>query len=327
MLALSYLSAVVGAGFASGREAFQFFARHGPRGFAGAIVAATVFALGGCMAVTLQERSRASDLKALLSRVLGRQADLGEAVLYAFAFATLGVLVAALRSLLAWSPVVGLLVLLSVGALVDRGRRAAQAVQVPLIALLVASLLMVTAQHLGDPSPLLPAAAGWLGSAVEYGAYNLVLSLPLLLLAGRHEPFRRRLLAVVLAAAVFAGLIVMLVLVLLPHRIEWSRESLPMLKAALKGGAALHALYWCGLLAATLSAVLGYLVVLTERLSQILSRPRWLPYGILGAALPLSNLGVVHLVAAIYPIMGVASAGFVLLLAWRLTTSYGGRER
>ena len=50
-LAATYVSAVVGAGFASGREAFHFFAAYGGRGLIGAAVAGALFSALGALAL------------------------------------------------------------------------------------------------------------------------------------------------------------------------------------------------------------------------------------------------------------------------------------
>lgn len=72
-VAATYVGAVMGAGFASGQEIQQFFARFGQWGLMGVLVSALLFSLLGWVMLDLQQRWRISTYTAFFQRLLGYQ--------------------------------------------------------------------------------------------------------------------------------------------------------------------------------------------------------------------------------------------------------------
>lgn len=72
-VAATYVGAVMGAGFASGQEIQQFFARYGEWGLAGIIVSAVLFSLLGWGMLDLQERWKIKSYPEFFNRLLGRR--------------------------------------------------------------------------------------------------------------------------------------------------------------------------------------------------------------------------------------------------------------
>lgn len=72
-VAATYVGAVMGAGFASGQEIQQFFARFGRWGLAGIVVSALLFALLGWSMLDLQERWKITSYPEFFDRLLGRK--------------------------------------------------------------------------------------------------------------------------------------------------------------------------------------------------------------------------------------------------------------
>lgn len=72
-VAATYVGAVMGAGFASGQEIQQFFARFGYWGLAGIIVSAGLFALLGWVMLDLQENWRVTSYPDFFLRLLGKR--------------------------------------------------------------------------------------------------------------------------------------------------------------------------------------------------------------------------------------------------------------
>lgn len=70
-VAATYVGAVMGAGFASGQEIQQFFARFGGWGLAGIVVSALLFSLLGWGMLDLQERWKISSYSAFFAHLLG----------------------------------------------------------------------------------------------------------------------------------------------------------------------------------------------------------------------------------------------------------------
>ncbi len=72
-VAATYVGAVMGAGFASGQEIQQFFARFGHWGLIGVVLSSVLFSLLGWAMLDLQERWKISSYKEFLNRLLGRE--------------------------------------------------------------------------------------------------------------------------------------------------------------------------------------------------------------------------------------------------------------
>ncbi|MBP5751208.1 MAG: hypothetical protein J6X24_10490 [Firmicutes bacterium] len=66
-IGLIYTGCLVGAGFASGREAWQFFGVFGKMGYAGAAVATLLYIGVGLMTVTIAHRKNTGDVSALIN--------------------------------------------------------------------------------------------------------------------------------------------------------------------------------------------------------------------------------------------------------------------
>ena len=66
-IGLIYTGCLVGAGFASGREAWQFFGVFGRMGYAGAVVATLLYVGVGLMTVTIAHRKNTADVSALIN--------------------------------------------------------------------------------------------------------------------------------------------------------------------------------------------------------------------------------------------------------------------
>jgi len=71
-VAATYVGAVMGAGFASGQEIQQFFARFGRRGLVGIVLSALLFALLGWSMLDLQQRWKITSYPEFFDRLLGR---------------------------------------------------------------------------------------------------------------------------------------------------------------------------------------------------------------------------------------------------------------
>ncbi|MDR3540797.1 MAG: hypothetical protein P4L69_07530 [Desulfosporosinus sp.] len=72
-VAATYVGAVMGAGFASGQEIQQFFARFGRWGLAGIVVSAVLFSLLGWGMLDLQRRWKVSSYPEFFNHLLGKR--------------------------------------------------------------------------------------------------------------------------------------------------------------------------------------------------------------------------------------------------------------
>ena len=71
-IAALYIGVIMGAGFASGREAWQFFGVFGEQGYYGAIAVTVCFVMVACMLSYIALSKNTSDLGRLISPVESR---------------------------------------------------------------------------------------------------------------------------------------------------------------------------------------------------------------------------------------------------------------
>ncbi|MBX5465993.1 MAG: hypothetical protein K6U14_00665 [Firmicutes bacterium] len=309
-VALTIVGTVIGAGFASGQEIYQFFTRYGAGAGLGIALAMSLMVLA---AGTALERGRCGETYLeYLRGVFGRWADLWDAFVAAFLTVSLGAVGAAAGSIGHTAvggpaPLGAVLFLGAVGWWANAGAGAvlqAQRWVVPSLLTAVAVLTWASLRlplTLPPPAPLLP----WWVMALTYASYNLLTVFPLLFTLGATmtapwQPW--------LAAFTAGGLL---------YLAAWG-EHLVLLRldqpADLPLWAVAHALnpawghLWMGvLLAALLTTALGVGLALRERWG-----PRhWVFWG-LAAVLALWPLPT--LVGGLYPLLGAASAGLWLPL-------------
>lgn len=325
-VAASYVGAVVGAGFGSGREIVHFFAAHGATGLLGAGLSGVLFAWLGAAALRRGVAEGLPHYGALLRRLCGRA--LGAALdrlATVFLLLTVVVVLAgggALGVALGgrrWEGASGVAGLLLAGAW--GGRRGHLALSGTLVAVLVAlalwSLVRTLAAH--PPALLLatpawrPRQPSWALHAVLYVAFNLVLGLAGLC-AGvpAGESPQRAARGAAVGGATLGLLCLAATAALLPLRPTALHAELP-LRAALPARGAGAAAFPLSLLAALWTTGSAALAALAQRLPAV--PPRLGTLCLVALALPPSLLGLAWLVAVVYPLMGYAGLPLLACLA------------
>lgn len=319
-LAASYIGAVVGAGFASGREVFHFFARYGEPGLLGAVLAGVLFAVFGAVTLRRIAQRRHRHYGDLLRDVCGPWVGaaldrLGAPFLFvglAAVLAGAGALGWLLFGLPRWVGCL-LLALLLAGAALG-GRSAYLRLNLIALPVLLAGCAVAGLHGLLAPphAPVLPPTrVPWPVAAVLYVAYNLLLAVAgLCVAAGDTDRPRESAVGGAVGGVVLGFLCACVTLALLPTAGALQTVELP-LATALPQGAWRWMAYPLLFLAALWTTGTAAALSLGQRL-----RPRApaVPAAVLTlAALPVALVGLVPIVAAAYPAIGYT--GLVLLLA------------
>jgi len=354
-IAATYVSTVVGAGFASGQEVLRFFTPFGPWGLAGLGVATGLLCLGGT-AIMLESRWAKArthgDLLAWLGG--GWFAKVYDVLITAFLFGTTAVMVAGSGAF--FQEQLGLPrltgdVVMAVAAVATvlvglRGVVVASEVVVPFLLLGVAAVTVATLAEggqlvpgagLGGWRPAAAAAPNWGLAAGLYASYNLVLAPAVLTpLAVRAGSPRAVVLGGVLGG-VLLGLTAMGVNLSLLGALPGAGQfEVPMLYvaglAAGRYAAAARLAYGLVLWGEIYTSAVGLLYGFACRLAGgggssrrggegPLFR-RWVLAGGLGA-LVAARAGFSNMVATLYPLVGYAGLLFLLVAVVRLRR--GGR--
>lgn len=324
-LASVEVGALVGGGFASGREVHEFFAGHGHGGRAGVVLFALLIAVLGGLFLEVARRGGTRSYRELTARLAGRRvADLADPLVALALFLGLAVTIAgsgALFASLGWgSRLVGVGAASLLTALVvwrgSRGVIAANAAIVPALAALV--LVVAGLPRLGDAAAwhlgvrALTGAAG--RASVTYFLYNGLLAVVLFAsLGGEARRPADGWLAASLAATVLGLLALAIHSALVAHP-DVAAAEIPLLSLAARGGGLLRLAYALALAGALLTTAVGNAFGLFARLGGPRVDIRVLvPIVVGGAALAL--VGFAPLVRYGYRLVAIAGAAYLATLA------------
>lgn len=333
-VASTYVGAVMGAGFASGQEIQQFFARFGSWGIAGIILSAGLFSLLGWIMLDLQERWQVSSyldfFNSLLGNKWGKRADIiVSALLFVGMLAMLsgtGALFQEYFGFSRWLGVALSLIVIAV-ALWSRGEGVLWINSV-LIPLKFALCLGIAAAAIhwampGDGEGLVllpnPLISNWILSSILYVSFNLTLAMVVFASLGRivQRPGAR--LGAILggmALGIFA-LVIGAALLRFPDVLGM---EIPMVAVAAKLGDWASFFYvvvlWLAMITAAVSN--GFSLI-----SRVVNSGR-IKYNramgiLLAVTLPLSGIKFSYIVQVGYPFFGYLGIIFLPLLFyfWR----------
>lgn len=306
-MALAILGAVIGAGFASGRELMSFFARFGDWSWLGIVCAAgtVMWVVNGVLRRTASD-GMPDGWRGRAWATVWRGMFLALSVVLAGAMLAGSGEIAALMLPWRWARWLGMGVTLLLAAVLARGRMGALGmISGGLVACLAAVMVMALKLPRGSAASLDGAGDGlaaiWRG--VCYGGFNAALAVPVM--GGRGWARRKRIGCAALAAGMLAALLALGNALMLRHP-ELAGEALPMVALLRSWGMAGYRL--CG---ATM-----YLAVLTSLLAAVrgltvISGGGWRWVLCLLAALGVALGGFRAAVDAVYPALG---AGCLMLL-------------
>lgn len=199
-VAATYVGAVMGAGFASGQEIQQFFARFGQWGLVGIVVSALLFSLLGWCILDLQERWKITSYPEFFDRLLGRRwgkwADgLVSVLLFVGMLAMISGSGALFNEYFSFSKWLGIFITGSVIALAlwfrGEGVLWINSTLIPLkfilcLGIASAAILLATSQDVVSiVAPESPIVKNWIFSAVLYVSFNLTLAMVVFASLGR----------------------------------------------------------------------------------------------------------------------------------------------
>lgn len=313
-LALTYVGAIVGAGFASGQELLQFFVSFGPAGLWGTVVAGIGFMILGVLIFQLAADHRITSyhelLRLLLGNRVGRWADI---CLSLFLFAGLVIMLAGCGavfkeyfSLPAWMGVlISTLVLLCALLAHREGVLAFNSVLVPVMitGMLVVAVLTWEGQYTLSYSENIHRNTAWLLSGLLYVSYNMISGLVILVsFTGSH--YREGTGAALLGGFILGALAWLLCGVLLQNYQLVYQLEVPLLFLARRENFLLGMGYAVVLWLAMVTTAMVNGVALALRLAgKIISYPVMVMMLLITAG-SLSHIGFSLLIKTLYPFFG-----------------------
>ena len=201
-IGLIYTGCLVGAGFASGREAWQFFGVFGKMGYAGAVVTTLLYVGVGLMTVTIAHRKNTGDVSALINPTDNKPLNTFVGVMMCFFLLVAYVALTAaggalLESKTGLSHAVGSLVICLLciisalggfASISDKAGKISPVLVGGTLALGV-YLIATNTQEVANlqPHQASKVASHWLTAAVSYVGYNATAAIPVLGQCAMHS--------------------------------------------------------------------------------------------------------------------------------------------
>ncbi|MFZ5899134.1 MAG: hypothetical protein ACOYU7_08230 [Bacillota bacterium] len=327
-VAALFVGAVIGAGFASGQEILQFFGVHGRWGLYGALLTVAAFVYLGVTVQVRAVRLRAQNYREVFDYYLGRRwsaaMDAASVCMLAGGLAVMmagsGAVLHEQFGLPTWGGVILLAVLVILVLLHGlTGVVAVNVVLVPLKVLLVAGVAATAVLSYDGPPPPTLAPPGeislsWLGAAVLYISYNMVVPVAVLSSLGRYLTVREAVAGAALGGVILGGTTTLVAYAILTYFPLVSSYQVPLLQVA----GIVHPY------SRTLISVIVWIAIFTTAVANAHGLvSRFAPQGSLRykhagisftlLLLPVAFFKFSHLIGFIYPLFGYA--GLVLLVA------------
>lgn len=319
-----YTGAVIGAGFASGRELMLFFVRYGPVGPLAALVAGALLGLAGAALVRIAHANGIRDYAAACRHLAGRLGSAIELVLSLFLFAGLAVMIAAGATIISLNTPLSYRVAEAVMAaitllVVTFGARGLAVVNNWVVPYMAAVMILASFRVLGQtpqplPAPLrTPALLPW--SVLLYVAYNLMTGAAVLIALPKASSQQRARGAIIggLTLGILAGVTSAALSVRAATVLD---APMPMLSLVRSLGSWGAAFYVPAIWAEIMTTAVADAFALAERLTP--GRPGLGGAAVVILALPLANQGFARLVDQGYPLLGVAGLAVLALVSWRI---------
>lgn len=340
-IAATFIGTVVGAGFASGQEIYQFFGKYEFWGIAGIVLAVLLMGSAGVkvfyFGAILKPQSYQELLFYLLGPKFGKLIDL---IFLLFFIILIGVMFAGCGTIFEtanlgyWPGVIftGVIVMFVLLKGLP-GLISANLLIVPLmfIGCLGLSIFAIRTGDIANAGGSINNVYGfkWLLASLQFSAYNLVLAFPVLLSLGRRYPYKKRLISGSwlgsLALGVMAGFIHWSVMI---HPLL-SKNALPMVILAKNIGSWAYLSYAVVLWGEMFSTLLANCFGVALRLVSFTgwSYPIWvLILNLTGMV--IAEIGFVNLIANFYPIYGyVCFIVLVVLFLKPLPVKQGSSSR
>ena len=344
-IAAAYAGCVLGAGFVSGQELWQFFGTHGAMGIVGMLLCVALFFLAGVLILGFAHDTKIAAADAL---IVGDRAPLLRGALVVvgglFLFVIYVLMAAAAGSLLA--QVLGLptawgsavlcvaVTLFSLSGVRGLVRVFAWLVPALVVATLVLSVLVLCAgtpdlaPDLAASSPMRP----WWLDALIYVNFNIICSIPILAPLGKHAADAKAVRRGVLIASFTLGALAvgMLAALSTDHTLCHS-TALPMLELARSHSRIAGGLYAILLFGGIFGTALSAQSSLNEYLLERVPRTRRALLPITAGASVLAFLaaqfGFRDLVGVLYPLFGYLGIIPLVILAWRAVCFYRKRKK
>ena len=340
-IAFLYFGVLMGAGFASGKEIWQFFGVFGIRGIFGVALIALIFVTLGFVIVYISKSLETGDLSKIIFPFENRIIEniIGATValfLFIGYFSMLAAGGALIQEQLGINKIIGsffLMILVVITTIKGFGivsSRIGKVTPILLIATLVLSIILIAENYSNieftqviSASPLAP---NWLFAAIVFVSYNMTGAIPILGSCTVYsEEVDKAKKGAVLGGIFLGTCALILFLVTLTDPAASSDSPLPMLTFSYRISPAVRTFYSIILLISVFGTATSCLYGACTKIPDN-SKKTYIIWIGAGSGFCLSLLGFSNIVAFIYPIEGYLGLFFILLMIWNFIRIKRGKR-
>lgn len=329
-IAAIYIGSIVGAGFASGQEILGFFVAYHTWGILGAVIAGIVLGSLVIGALRLARHYQVETFQDLSRVIMGPRFSLViNLILALYLWTGLGIMIAGSTAvfvtMLETPPWLGLtLSTLCVAFALMGGNKGVSILNsalIPYLLLITISMSLILIIRPVDSvvmsskfSTMLQGS--WLGSAVLYSSYNLILAVAVLIPFAQEKDSIK---GAVLGGVGFLILSVIVILALLKQASNVVGTDLPLLYLATIISPVMRYLYVIALWMAMISTAVGNGFGLTKQLEKAMGLSPGVAAGlVIMSVAPIATFNFASLVNSLYPLLGYFGLIIVIGLLYQL---------
>ncbi|TDX51789.1 putative membrane protein YkvI [Orenia marismortui] len=323
-VAVTYIGAIIGAGFASGQEILHFFVTYGNRGLMGVLLSGLLFSFLGVIIIYISSKLNCNSYKELFYTIGGNKIGfLADITLTLFLLGSLIVMLAGSKEicneLFNYKVNIGLIVTLLIVIWTNyyglEGIMSLNFILIPILVIITIIITgnLITAFHLDQIENYFN--LDWIISSLIYTGYNFVLSMTVLI--PLTEGIKKSdLFSGIFLGGIMLGFLAFLIAYTLNQFYpQVSNSQIPLLEIIFNYQPKLYYVYSITLWLAMLTTATCNLYALTKRLTLSISlSEKKIILMIVLFILPFIKLPFSSLVEFIYPQIGKLSLGLFLLL-------------
>lgn len=323
-ISTTFIGTVIGAGFASGQEIYQFFSIHGLFGWAGLILAVVLLGYMGEKVFRIGWVLKPKSYRDFLVYILGhRLALIADVLLFSFFMILIGVMLAGSGTVFEsinlnyWVGVITTALLLIIVLFFDLpGLILVNLMVVPLMFAGSFGISIYSVLHRCTIITTGPFEIKWILAALQFSSYNLVLAIPVLLSLAKEFPSLNFLKWGGWMGSIGLGLMAGVIhWALLCHLSHLQQSALPMVDLAKQIGKYPSLGYALVLWGEMFTTLLANAYGVSQRLVSVLNWPhRRVVIVITIGGILIAQLGFVNLIAKFYPLFGYLCLIILVLL-------------
>lgn len=330
-ITVTYIGTIIGAGFASGQEIFQFFVRFGPKGLYGLVLTTILFIIYGYMIMRLGRKLNASSYSQIIQYATGKHlGKVMDTLITLFLFGALTVMIAGTGALINQQyhlpHIIGNIIMVVFAVItVQRGIDGIIDSMRFVVPFLLVAVVMISIISISKTQPNTDAVIvlennwlikNWWTAAILYTSYNMIIAIAILGSLGMKANNSKTLKWGAFNGGLGIGAGSILIYITLLANIEnIDKIEIPMIYAAGKISPHIQGVYAAVLIVAIFTTAVSSLYGTVKRMThnpKLKNKENTVILMVSGVAFILSQLGFSNLVKYLYAFEGYV--GIILLV-------------